>query len=468
MTDPSELPELPDRPLDPDTRFQADSVAAGRSPEQSVGEDVVAPDTGPVGTRDLQRSRRRPVVVLSFVVALVAVAAVALVLRFGATTSSSGTSDAVAPGAPSSTGVSDGPEAAPSGLAPTGPQPTPSDPPGLLPGWTETEFGFTIREGSAYVLGGDVLFVWGGAPNGDGELPAGGLIIDLGTGESRPVEPAPFGGRYLPAVVWTGSEFLIVGGHDLEGSFADGGAFDPVSGSWSPLPAAPVFASQHPSAVWTGDSMFVWFPSRPARFAALPEPGPGQLVSYDPETTTWTRYPPPPVDVVDAVLVAHDESLLLVGGPLMRDVGTGGPDHRLVATTLDLRSGEWSDPVFGPRTEAARILTSGPTGGTAAITAEGEIWDLTRGWELSTTVDEDCWWAVAAAPGYVRVCDTYLIEGSSLTRITDDPGGTLAVNTYGSAFLAGPEGQLIIVRDTEAGTRPTGSIVVQTYDPHSQ
>lgn len=334
------------------------------------------------------------------------------------------------------------------------------------------DYEFTIREGSAYSLGGGALLVWGGAPNRSGALPADGLLVDLETGVSLRTQPAPFGGRYLPAVVWTGAEFLIVGGHDFDGAFVDGGALNPATGSWESIPAAPVVASQHPSSVWTGQLMFVWFPSHPARFGELPDPGFGQLVSYDPVTRVWAQYPPPPAEIVDAVLVPRDGNILLIGGPLMRDVGTGGSDHQLIATTLDLQSGEWTDPILGPRTEAARLLTHGPAEVASVITAEGDIWELSLTWELSAAVDGDCWRAVAAASStinsYVRNCDVYLVDGSSLRALTDDREGTHAVNTYGSAFLAGADGQLIVVRDKGAGTEPTGSIVIQVYDPRDE
>jgi hypothetical protein len=85
-----------------------------------------------------------------------------------------------------------------------------------------------------------------------------GILIDLDSGESRPVPEAPLLSRYLASVVWTGAEFVVFGGHSFDESFVDGAAFDPGSESWRSISSAPLSPAPNPSAVWTGTGVLVW------------------------------------------------------------------------------------------------------------------------------------------------------------------------------------------------------------------
>jgi N-acetylneuraminic acid mutarotase len=61
--------------------------------------------------------------------------------------------------------------------------------------------------------------------------------------------------------VWTGSLFVIWGGQDpnTNAFVGSGGAYDPVSDSWTSLSStgAPVARSGH-AAAWTGSRMLIW------------------------------------------------------------------------------------------------------------------------------------------------------------------------------------------------------------------
>jgi hypothetical protein len=92
--------------------------------------------------------------------------------------------------------------------------------------------------------------------------------------------------------VWTGTELLIWGGTEDGGPEAgDGAAYDPVTRTWTPMPASPLsprdwgapWASG--SAVWTGTRALLWGG----------ENGNGSLLmngaSYDPAGRTWAMLP---------------------------------------------------------------------------------------------------------------------------------------------------------------------------------
>ena len=96
-------------------------------------------------------------------------------------------------------------------------------------------------------------------------------------------------GREVHAAVWTGSEMIVWGGNNYDGTshyLGDGGRYDPVGDRWTTVnPAgAPVGRYNH-TAVWTGTEMIVWggFGERSGRFLFLNDGG-----RYNPAGNTWT------------------------------------------------------------------------------------------------------------------------------------------------------------------------------------
>src|ERR1019366_5625152 len=69
---------------------------------------------------------------------------------------------------------------------------------------------------------------------------------------------APAARRYHTAV-WTGSEMLVWGGSTTTTYYADGGRFNPLGNSWTPLPTTGATTARYNhAAVWTGSDMIVW------------------------------------------------------------------------------------------------------------------------------------------------------------------------------------------------------------------
>ena len=67
-------------------------------------------------------------------------------------------------------------------------------------------------------------------------------------------------GRALPTAVWTGSEMIVWGGFDVNGSDVNtGGRYNPITDGWiaTTTTNAPVGRESH-SAVWTDSNMIIW------------------------------------------------------------------------------------------------------------------------------------------------------------------------------------------------------------------
>ena len=66
-------------------------------------------------------------------------------------------------------------------------------------------------------------------------------------------------GRCAHTAVWTGSEMIVWGGHELACYLNTGGRYNPSTDSWTATSTtnAPAARSWH-TAVWTGSEMIVW------------------------------------------------------------------------------------------------------------------------------------------------------------------------------------------------------------------
>jgi N-acetylneuraminic acid mutarotase len=101
-------------------------------------------------------------------------------------------------------------------------------------------------------------------------------------------------GRYFGTAIWTGSEMIVWGGHRAGGGvfvYGDGGRYDPVSDTWTPIPASlPNSPSQRwlHTAVWTGSEMIVWG-GVPGFTGATEYLRDG--ARYNPTTNSWTSIP---------------------------------------------------------------------------------------------------------------------------------------------------------------------------------
>jgi len=132
------------------------------------------------------------------------------------------------------------------------------------------------RAGHTAVWTGSEMIVWGGWDQ-EGTLNTGSRYdpaTDTWTSISN--ENAPSGRRYHTAI-WTGTRMVVWGGLGSN-VFNDGGRYDPVLDRWEPVAplGAPTPRYAH-AAVWTGDRMIIWGG----------EPGRNDGARYDPATDQW-------------------------------------------------------------------------------------------------------------------------------------------------------------------------------------
>jgi hypothetical protein len=340
--------------------------------------------------------------------------------------------------------------------------------PEIAPGWTFTEIPFTIREGSAYAIGDGWLFAWSGAPDRSGDLRRDGIRVHIDSGAWGTVPAAPIDGRYQPSVVWTGTEFIVFGGHSFTDSLVDGAAYDPATGAWRVIAPAPLTPASSPAAVWTGEEMVVWLAGEDYDPNETAQPGLGQLASYDPNTDSWTRLDHPDLQVVDATLFAlGGDDLILVGGPNMRDQGFYGDIRALSATVFDSATQSWSQPITGPNTAGARAFILGDR---LAVITEDEVHLLSEGtWQTLAQFTDGCGfdWAAASGGGnaYLRCGSYYRLDGTETSPIlgANDYGYTFS--TYTSAFLVTGDGRLVVMGDSNEGGLASGIVVFGVYEP---
>lgn len=130
---------------------------------------------------------------------------------------------------------------------------------------------------------GDALYVWpyGGTP----------FELDLDTGQWGLMNPPPGPTRSFAASVWTGWEWIVWGGVELDPDafntgtvrgLDDGLAYDPASGQWRSIAEAPIAGRQAPG-VWNGAEMIV----AGGRMNGGSLSAVGGAAAYNPTDDTW-------------------------------------------------------------------------------------------------------------------------------------------------------------------------------------
>lgn len=160
----------------------------------------------------------------------------------------------------------------------------------------------TMGGDSALVWTGTRLFAWGGTsantPSGSGTVSRRAALYDPKSRTWTTTPPAPIAPRAKAIAAWTGSEVLIWGGHDAQGSIVDDGAsYNPVTGSWRVFPTAnaPLSETYAPGARPT-QQVAVWNGSRLCVFTETdPRSTRGSTIDqafYDPVSNTWRERAP--------------------------------------------------------------------------------------------------------------------------------------------------------------------------------
>ena len=191
--------------------------------------------------------------------------------------------------------------------------------------WTPTSLGTapSARSFHTGVWTGNRMVVWGGCKSGPC-MNSGGRydpLTDSWTPTSQLEAPQ---GRRSHTAVWTGSVMIVWGGLHGSGSaiglLNDGGRYDPVTDSWSPVVAFSLLRYGH-TAVWTGNRMVIWGGRASSNYTNYG----GQ---YDPATNTWaqtSRENPPPIRYNHTAVWTGSEMIVWGGFPYTRSGGRYDP-----------------------------------------------------------------------------------------------------------------------------------------------
>jgi hypothetical protein len=186
--------------------------------------------------------------------------------------------------------------------------------------------GLTPREDPVVVWTGRELVVWGGLSFRQATAFGDGARLDPTTNTWRRLPPAPVPARGLAAAVWSGREVLLWGGatgFTTAAEVGQGAAYSPASNTWRALPRSPLRAKSMPAGVWTG-RYFIVLGGAAGSTTSVPGPG---AAAYDPASNTWTvlpaapDYPPtswgptgPASQRADAIGLWTGTSAVFVGG----------------------------------------------------------------------------------------------------------------------------------------------------------
>lgn len=180
---------------------------------------------------------------------------------------------------------------------------------------------------------GRELIVWGGwSGTTTHELHADGAAFNPATNTWRMLPAAPGAGRAGAATVWTGSELLILGGETAGGRVADGLSFDPATDTWEQLPSGPLTEPTVKASVWTGSEAVI--------LATTPDET-IQVVSYAPQSRTWSALPTPATPVNRSVGLTVSNGRILLFGGVVDELGATAPSGEFALQELDAESGRW-------------------------------------------------------------------------------------------------------------------------------
>lgn len=331
------------------------------------------------------------------------------------------------------------------------------------PGWQFIELPIEPLEGSTYVLGGERLLVWGGAVDRKPDVRNDGWLVSS-AGDLTRVSAAPIEPRIEASGVWTGSEFIVFGGRQVDGSqspptFLDGAILNPETGSWTSIPPAPLEPGMRTSAAWTGSRLVIWI-ATPASDADA-----GQFAVYDRESGSWEVLPSPDITLADANVFATDQGLTVLGGPNMGSQMF--TQEYLVAATFDFETEQWAAYEFAYTTQASAARIGAHA--FLAVTAEGRVGEFDgAGWTERGTVPPSLLFPLKVTAGggeiYILGDKTYrLVDREEVERILDYRS---VASDFTGASIASDRGRLVALGPAvdEQGQH-TGPMNLSIYNP---
>ncbi len=221
--------------------------------------------------------------------------------------------------------------------------------------WESRATGIPRRTGNSAVWTGREMIVWGGGSQSVWLNDGGVYHFESNTwrATSQQGAPAP---RWFHGAAWSGTEMLIFGGRASfydQNVHNDGGRYNPVTDTWSPLSSsnAPAPRSQFAS-VWTGTEFIVW-----GGF------GGGNTVRgdggrYNPTTDIWTPMSNvnAPAGRAEPTAVWTGTEMIVFGGI----AGSGGSEHSFNTGAR-----------YNPTTDTWTPL---PTNGAPRVTGHTAVW----------------------------------------------------------------------------------------------
>ncbi len=273
--------------------------------------------------------------------------------------------------------------------------------------------GFVAREKSAYAAMGSKVFIWGGS-NAAGTDLADGAVYDpvLDTWAAVPLNGAPPSARVLATAVWTGSVVVVWGGGNAAGSadYANGGRYDPVSGTWQTMSTAGApFGRRGVYGFWTGSR--VLFYGGADRFGT-----PSSTTRlYDPVNDVWSSTNTNNLPSgFNHPTVGWTGNLLLVYGGQPGGTGKSKEVHR-----FDLAANSWARRSDGPSDRYGAFGTwdgsflVGWSGAEPNLKNDGGIFDpVGNQWDTITTSGQptsrgaahrQTGWSARTKPGVTRM-----------------------------------------------------------------
>jgi hypothetical protein len=269
------------------------------------------------------------------------------------------------------------------------------------------------------------------------------------------------------AVVWTGQQLIVWGGlsHEPFRTRADGAAYDPGTGRWTPLPTAPEgqwLRESHGAAVWTGREMLVWGGTTIPDPVGAPGRGrPAAGVAYDPARRTWRQLPAPPRELGRGdQWMAWSGRELLVGGVEEAEAGGGGT----VAAAYDPAADRW------------RLLPRSPdlTPGRGHLLARTALWAGTRllvwnHWSATARAANDETGASARPDAEPDGIDLWAYDPAAdrWTVLPAPPDEARQVVQDASMVWTGRAVVMAATRWADVGGRRRTTTVGGSYDPES-